>query len=67
MAAYLIPFVRSRCVCVGIESSQLSVSVCVFGCGCSTYLVQKRLDMLPKILTETLCSLTGKAEHFAFR
>lgn len=53
--------------CVGIVSSQLCVSVCLFGCGCSTYLVQKRLDMLPKILTETLCSLTGKAEHFAFR
>lgn len=32
----------------------------------STYLVQKRLDMLPKLLTETLCSLTGKADHFAF-
>lgn len=28
--------------------------------------MQKRLDMLPKLLTETLCSLTGKADHFAF-
>ena len=33
----------------------------------STYLVQKRLDMLPKLLTETLCSLTDKEPHFAFR
>lgn len=33
----------------------------------STYLVQKRLDMLPKLLTETLCSLTDKDDHFAFR
>jgi exosome complex exonuclease DIS3/RRP44 len=30
------------------------------------YLVQKRLDMLPQLLTETLCSLTGLNEHFAF-
>ncbi len=29
--------------------------------------MQKRLDMLPKLLTETLCSLTDKDDHFAFR
>lgn len=32
----------------------------------STYLVQRRLDMLPKLLTETLCSLTSTSDHFAF-
>ena len=32
----------------------------------STNLVQRRLDMLPKLLTETLCSLTSTSDHFAF-
>ena len=34
--------------------------------GTSTYLVEKRLDMLPKLLTETVCSLTDDCDHFAF-
>jgi exosome complex exonuclease DIS3/RRP44 len=32
----------------------------------TTYLVEKRLDMLPGLLTETLCSLKGGVERFAF-
>ena len=32
----------------------------------STYLVDRRLDMLPKLLTETLCSLVGGEDRFAF-
>jgi exosome complex exonuclease DIS3/RRP44 len=32
----------------------------------STYLVDKRLDMLPKLLTETLCSLRSNVDRFAF-
>jgi VacB/RNase II family 3'-5' exoribonuclease len=34
--------------------------------GTSTYLVEQRLDMLPKILTETLCSLRDDGDRFAF-
>ena len=34
---------------------------------CNTiYLVHKRTDMLPKVLTENLCSLVGKKERLAF-
>ena len=34
---------------------------------CTTvYLVEKRTDMLPKLLTETLCSLKGGEERLAF-
>ncbi len=34
---------------------------------CTTvYLVEKRTDMLPKLLTETLCSLKGNEERLAF-
>ncbi|CAM9627658.1 unnamed protein product, partial [Sphacelaria rigidula] len=32
----------------------------------STYLVERRLDMLPGILTETLCSLKPNVDRFAF-
>jgi exosome complex exonuclease DIS3/RRP44 len=32
----------------------------------STYLVDRRLDMLPKMLTEKLCSLVGHKDRFAF-
>lgn len=32
----------------------------------STYLVGRRLDMLPGLLTETLCSLKGGVDRFAF-
>jgi len=32
----------------------------------STYLVDRRLDMLPKMLTEKLCSLVGHQDRFAF-
>ncbi|KAK8809491.1 hypothetical protein WA158_000434 [Blastocystis sp. Blastoise] len=32
----------------------------------STYLVNRRLDMLPKILTEKLCSIVGGEDRFAF-
>jgi len=32
----------------------------------STYLVDKRLDMLPKLLTTDLCSLKGKVDRYAF-
>jgi len=34
--------------------------------GTSTYLVDRRLDMLPKRLTEELCSLRAKVDRFAF-
>lgn len=34
--------------------------------GTSTYLVEQRLDMLPGLLTETLCSLKGNVDRFAF-
>jgi exosome complex exonuclease DIS3/RRP44 len=34
--------------------------------GTSTYLVQKRIDMLPKPLTEDICSLRGGVERLAF-
>lgn len=34
--------------------------------GNTTYLVEKRLDMLPGLLTETLCSLRGGVDRFAF-
>jgi len=34
---------------------------------CTTvYLVDRRTDMLPKLLTETLCSLTSNVDHVAF-
>ena len=34
---------------------------------CNTiYLIHKRTDMLPKVLTENLCSLVGKKERLAF-
>lgn len=32
----------------------------------STYLVERRLDMLPGLLTTQLCSLRGNEEHLAF-
>jgi exosome complex exonuclease DIS3/RRP44 len=32
----------------------------------TTYLVERRIDMLPKLLTETLCSLKGGVDRFAF-
>ena len=32
----------------------------------STYLVNKRLDMLPSLLTTDLCSLKGNVDRFAF-
>jgi exosome complex exonuclease DIS3/RRP44 len=34
--------------------------------GNTTYLVERRLDMLPGLLTETLCSLKGGLDRFAF-
>ena len=34
--------------------------------GTSTYLVDRRLDMLPKRLTEELCSLRSQVDRFAF-
>ena len=34
--------------------------------GTSVYLVQKRIDMLPKLLTTDLCSLRGNVERLAF-
>ncbi|KAG1701010.1 hypothetical protein DVH05_011254 [Phytophthora capsici] len=34
--------------------------------GTSTYLVDRRLDMLPGLLTTKLCSLTDVEDHFAF-
>ncbi|CAH0478083.1 unnamed protein product [Peronospora belbahrii] len=34
--------------------------------GTSTYLVDRRLDMLPGLLTTKLCSLTSTEDHFAF-
>ncbi|KAJ4459668.1 putative Exosome complex exonuclease RRP44 [Paratrimastix pyriformis] len=34
--------------------------------GNTTYLVDRRFDMLPKLLTEDLCSLKGGVERFAF-
>ncbi|KAI9907985.1 hypothetical protein PsorP6_002931 [Peronosclerospora sorghi] len=34
--------------------------------GTSTYLVDRRLDMLPSLLTTKLCSLTSTEDHFAF-
>jgi exosome complex exonuclease DIS3/RRP44 len=34
--------------------------------GTTTYLVQRRLDMLPKPLTEDICSLRGGVERLAF-
>ena len=34
---------------------------------CTTvYLVDRRTDMLPKLLTENLCSLTSNADHLTF-
>jgi exosome complex exonuclease DIS3/RRP44 len=32
----------------------------------STYLVNKRLDMLPSLLTTDLCSLKGNVDRYAF-
>lgn len=32
----------------------------------TTYLVERRLDMLPGLLTETLCSIVEKQDRFAF-
>jgi exosome complex exonuclease DIS3/RRP44 len=32
----------------------------------STYLVERRLDMLPSLLTTQLCSLRGQEDHLAF-
>lgn len=32
----------------------------------TTYLVQRRIDMLPKALTEDICSLRGGVERLAF-
>ena len=34
--------------------------------GTSTYLVERRIDMLPKALTEDLCSLRSNVERLAF-
>ena len=34
--------------------------------GTTTYLVQRRLDMLPKPLTEDICSLRADEERLAF-
>nr|CCA19690.1 hypothetical protein SORBIDRAFT_01g048480 [Albugo laibachii Nc14] len=34
--------------------------------GTSTYLVDRRLDMFPSLLTTKLCSLTSTEDHFAF-
>ena len=34
--------------------------------GTTTYIVQKRLDMLPGLLTETLCSVRAKVDRFVF-
>lgn len=32
----------------------------------TTYIVERRLDMLPKLLTETLCSVKGNVDRFVF-
>jgi len=45
------------------------VCVCVFQGkfrGTSVYLVQKRIDMLPKLLTTDLCSLRGNVDRLSF-
>ena len=34
--------------------------------GTTTYIVQKRLDMLPGLLTETLCSVRANVDRFVF-
>ena len=34
--------------------------------GTTTYIVQKRLDMLPGLLTETLCSVRSNVDRFVF-
>lgn len=34
--------------------------------GTTCYLVQRRIDMLPKPLTEDICSLRGGVERLAF-
>jgi exoribonuclease II len=36
------------------------------GRGTTTYLVQRRIDMLPKPLTEDICSLRAQQERLAF-
>ena len=32
----------------------------------SVYLVDRRINMLPQLLTENLCSIVGKEERYAF-
>ncbi len=40
---------------------------CMFECRATTcYLVQRRIDMLPKPLTEDICSLRSNVERLAF-
>ena len=46
------------------EGSALDIEGCKRAT--STYLVERRLDMLPGLLTTTLCSLVGHVDRFAF-
>jgi exosome complex exonuclease DIS3/RRP44 len=40
--------------------------VCLLNRSTTTYLVQRRIDMLPKPLTEDICSLRADVERLAF-
>lgn len=42
------------------------ICVCVRHRATTCYLVQRRIDMLPKALTEDICSLRANVERLAF-
>lgn len=50
-----------------VQRSPHSVTaVCAHCRGTSVYLVQRRIDMLPKPLTEDICSLRANVDRLAF-
>lgn len=64
---------RTYTVCVLILKGRVqdmwmcSEHSCMYFCRATTcYLVQRRIDMLPKALTEDICSLRANVERLAF-
>ena len=55
----------SRLGCRGVPCAHVSKPVCLCR-ATTTYLVQRRIDMLPKPLTEDICSLRAGVERLAF-
>ena len=65
------PSKQVHCLARRAVSGRLLCLLEPFQCACAcrattVYLVQRRIDMLPKPLTEDICSLRGGVERLAF-